>query len=133
MALFRREIFEAVAKSDLPGLIFTFVWAFDQPADWEYVRDICAIFRERGAYIYYVELQADLDERLRRNTTPNRLACKPTKRDTAFSERNMLRDMQRYRLASHEGEVAEPNYLRLDNTQKPAQEAARRIVEAFGL
>ena len=28
--LFRKEIFEEVAKSDLPGLIFTFVWAFNE-------------------------------------------------------------------------------------------------------
>ena len=30
---FRRRIFEEVAASDLPGLIFTFVWAFDDPRD----------------------------------------------------------------------------------------------------
>ena len=28
--LFRKEIFEAVSKSDLYGLVFTYVWAFDQ-------------------------------------------------------------------------------------------------------
>jgi hypothetical protein len=30
---FRRRIFEEVAASDLPGLIFTYVWAFDDPRD----------------------------------------------------------------------------------------------------
>src|SRR2546423_7333193 len=30
---FRRRILEEVASSDLPGLIFTFVWAFDLASD----------------------------------------------------------------------------------------------------
>ena len=30
---FRRRILEEVAASPLPGLIFTYVWAFDVPAD----------------------------------------------------------------------------------------------------
>src|SRR5262245_15455903 len=30
---FRRSVFEEVAKSDLPGLVFTFVWAFDLPSE----------------------------------------------------------------------------------------------------
>ena len=30
---FRRRILEEVASSELAGLIFTYVWAFDQPGD----------------------------------------------------------------------------------------------------
>jgi len=33
--LFRKEIFKSIAESDQEGLIFTYVWAFDQPEDWE--------------------------------------------------------------------------------------------------
>lgn len=131
VALFRREIFEAVAQSDLPGLIFTFVWAFNEQADWDYVRDISDIFRRRGADIYFVELQTDVEERLRRNTTPNRLACKPTKRDTVFTERDILRSVEKYRLASLPGEITETNYLRIDNTDMEPREAALRIAKAF--
>ncbi|GAB2571873.1 hypothetical protein JOD18_000764 [Gracilibacillus alcaliphilus] len=35
--LFRKEIFKAVAESDLDGLIFTYVWAFDLQKDWDSV------------------------------------------------------------------------------------------------
>lgn len=38
--LFRKEIFEEAAKSDLAGLIFTFVWALDLPEDRDYVEKI---------------------------------------------------------------------------------------------
>lgn len=61
---FRKEIFEAVAKSDLEGLIFTYVWGFDLQADWDDVNQICEIFESKGAEIYFVELEADLEERL---------------------------------------------------------------------
>ena len=33
----RRRVIEEVAASDLPGLVFTFVWAFDVPEDQEFV------------------------------------------------------------------------------------------------
>lgn len=64
--LFRMEIFQAVANSDLDGLIFTYVWAFDQQEDWNYVEKMCEIFESNGASIYFVELEADLNERLGR-------------------------------------------------------------------
>ena len=59
--LFRKEIFEEVAKSDLNGLIFTFIWAFDQKEDWNYVNNLCKIFESKGADVYFVELEADFN------------------------------------------------------------------------
>lgn len=46
---FRRRIFEEVAASDLPGLIFTYVWALDDPGDREFIETTCEIFRSHGA------------------------------------------------------------------------------------
>lgn len=85
--LFRMELFESVAKSDLDGLIFTYVWAFNSQADWDYVDKVCHIFESRRGTVYFVELEADIDERLERNKTPNRLEHKPTKRNIAWSEK----------------------------------------------
>src|SRR5215218_8512223 len=45
---FRRRIFEEVAASDLPGLIFTYVWAFDLVSDDAAVGEVAAIFSARG-------------------------------------------------------------------------------------
>lgn len=42
--LFRKEIFKAVAGSKQKGLIFTYVWAFDQQEDWDFVDETCEIF-----------------------------------------------------------------------------------------
>ena len=125
--LFRQEIFEAVSKSDLPGLIFTNVCAFDKPGMWESIENLCALFESRGAESYIVELYAPVEIRLERNVTPNRLAEKPSKRDTEWTQRDLLSSMEKYRLVSEPGEITMKNYLRIDNSSISAAEAAQMI------
>ncbi|GGE57035.1 AAA family ATPase [Priestia taiwanensis] len=131
--LFRQEIFEAVAKSELPGIIFTYVWAFDVEADWEYVRKLTNLFELNGGNVYFVELEAELDERIERNKTPNRLEQKPTKRNIEKSEANLKRTYEKYRLNSYEGEITFANYMRINNTNLSAEEAAEIVKEKFQL
>src|SRR5687767_3426474 len=92
---FRRRVFEEVAASDLPGLIFTFVWALDQKSDRKFVEDSCDIFRANGAEVYFVELEAELSERLKRNVSEFRLTHKPPKRDIEKSSNQLLKDSQK--------------------------------------
>jgi shikimate kinase len=133
VTMFRQEIFEAVAKSDLEGLIFTYVWAFDHPSDWEYIKNVCQIFESRGGDVYFVELEADLNERLERNKSPHRLEHKPTKRNIEWSENNLKKSMEKYRLNSLEGEITNPEYIRINNTNRSAVEVAKVIKEKFQL
>ena len=130
--LFREEIFQSFALSDNAGLIFTYVWAFDQQEDWDFVEKVCSIFREHDAEIYFVELEAGLEERLERNKTANRLAHKPTKRDTISSEKEMINSGNTYRLSSHEGEINADNYLRINNTGISPEVVAKTIKAHFG-
>ena len=130
---FRRRIFEEVAASDLPGLIFTYVWALDDSADAAFVDGVRRIFESRGAEVYLVELEATLDERLRRNETELRLAEKEPKRDIARSRELLLEHDARYRMNSV-GELAGlDNYIRIENTSLEPDVVAQRIVDAFGL
>ncbi|OGX79747.1 shikimate kinase [Exiguobacterium sp. SH3S2] len=131
--LFRHELFEAVAKSDQPGLIFTFVWAFDMEEDRTYIEGVAELFESHGADVYYVELEADIEERLARNTTENRLAHKPTKRDIAWSEAELKQTATLYRLNSRDGEIDVDNYLRINNTDLDAETVARQIQRQFNL
>lgn len=131
--LFRQEIFESVAKSNLHGLIFTYVWAFNLQEDWEYVEKISDIFKKQGGTVYYVELEADLKERLLRNKTPNRLEHKPTKRNVDWSEAELRSSLEKYRLNSNEGELQMENYLKINNTSKSPAEVASIIKEKFQL
>lgn len=130
---FRRRIFEEVAGSDLPGLIFTYVWAFDRPEDKRYIDECCALFRPRGGKICFVELEADLTERVQRNRTEFRLREKPSKRDVTRSEELLLRHEKEYQLNSRE-EFYYPNeYLRINNTHLSPDTVAQMIVEKFSL
>ncbi|GIN87351.1 hypothetical protein J6TS2_37370 [Heyndrickxia sporothermodurans] len=86
VSLFREEIFKEVAKSSLYGLIFTYVWAFDLKSEWDYINRVCQIFESNGGTVYFVELEADINERLERNKSPNRLKHKPTKK-TLFGQK----------------------------------------------
>jgi len=40
----REVIFEEFARSDCYGMIFTYMWAFDQPSDWDYIAHVRHIF-----------------------------------------------------------------------------------------
>ncbi|WHY71749.1 AAA family ATPase [Fictibacillus enclensis] len=130
---FREQIFEEVAKSNQSGMIFTYVWAFNEQEDWDYVDRVCRIFENQGADIYFVELEADLDERLQRNKSEFRLAQKPTKRDLEWSDGELISSMDKYRLNSHEGEIKRKPYLRMNNTKLSAERTAIRIKDEFGL
>ena len=133
VGLFRQEIFASVAKSDQYGLIFTYVWAFDMKEDWEYVDKVCEIFESKGGTVYFVELEANLDERLERNKSPHRLQHKPTKRDLEWSEQELVKSMDQYRLNSLEGEIERENYIRINNSNLSATEVAQHIKEHFDL
>lgn len=129
---FRMRIFEEVAASDLPGLIFTYVWA---PQDKAFVDEICEIFRSKGAQVYFVELFATLDERLRRNETEFRLAEKRPKRDIETS-RHLLLEVEGKRKLTSTGDFFYPErHLYIDNTHLEPDEVARRIaawMDSFG-
>lgn len=129
----REVIFEEYAASSNEGLIFTYMWAFDQKSDWDYVAHVSELFLSHGAEVYYVELVTSQEVRLARNITENRLACKASKRDVAQSEQRLLHDDTRYRCVSHPGEIPYKNYLRIDNTNLSPADAAKRIKQHFSL
>ena len=128
----RDAVFKRFAQSDNYGMIFTFMWAFDQQEDWDYVEHVKDIFRPYGTEFYCVELIAPKNIRLERNETENRIINKPSKADTAFSRERILME-ENYRLVSNEGEIPFDNYLRIDNSELSAEETALLIKNTFEL
>ena len=118
-------------RADKKGLIFTFIWAFDEKSDWYYVEHVSNIFEEQNAEVYYVELVADQTERLRRNVTENRLKNKASKRDIELSNQRVINDDATYRLVSNEGEVTYKNYIKIDNTKLSPEEVVEIIRNNF--
>ena len=130
---FRQEIFKEVSNSDLYGLVFTFVWAFDQQEDWDYVNQVCRIFESKGAEVFFVELEADIEARFVRNKSPHRLEHKPSKRNLEWSEKDLITTTEKHRLNSYENEIKRENYLRINNTNISAEEVAQIIKSEFKL
>ena len=128
----REVIFEEFAASDQYGMIFTFMWAFDQQSDWDYVAHVREIFEKHGAEIYYAELVAPLDVRLQRNVTENRLAHKASKRDIEASNARLMHYADR-RFISRDGEIPIENFIRIDNSNLGADTVAKMIKEKFDL
>ncbi|MBP3541367.1 MAG: AAA family ATPase [Clostridia bacterium] len=127
----REVIFQEFAATDLPGMVFTYMMAFDLPSEWEALEKIKDIFRPYNTEFYYVELDAPLEVRLQRNRTENRLKHKASKRDIETSDMRLIQDAEKYRCISYEGEVPFDNYLRIDNSQITAAQAAEMILERF--
>lgn len=129
----RRQVVEEVAASDLPGLVFTYVWAFGEPGEAEAVDGYARPFRERGGRVLFLELEASQSERLRRNVGETRLAEKPSKRNLESSRRSLLELDARYQLNSGGAYDERTDWLRIDNTDLSAVEVADRVVEHFSL
>lgn len=130
----RQTVFELFAHGDFPGLIFTYMFAFDEQSEYDYVLGIIELFKSNGAECHVVELCADFEERLVRNKSENRLLHKESKRNVEWSEAEMRKTSEKYRLNSKEGEkLPFESYAKIDNTHLAPDEAARMIKERFGL
>lgn len=130
----RQKVFEMFAKGNFPGLIFTYMFAFDVPEEYDYLTGLIGLFSENGVKCCVVELCADFDVRLIRNKSENRLLHKESKRDLEWSEAEMRKTSQKHRLNSYDGEkLPFENYMKLDNTNIAPNEVAKMIKERFAI
>jgi len=135
-------IHKNIAKSYHAGMITTFVMDFDSEYDWNHVEQLKNIFtnaaKQNGeeTEFYCVELVCDIQERKRRNETPHRLEKKPSKRNIAFSLKDIEETMSKHRIISSGDEVKRfgaKQYLKIDNTDLPANDLAKIIIETFNI
>ena len=131
---FRQALLDEISRSELPGLVFTFVWAFGSPGEDEIVEAYVTPFRRRGGRVLFVELEATQEERLARNATEQRLAEKPHTRDLISSRELLLRLDREYTMNTNPGEHADrPDWLRIDCTHRSPEEVADVIVDHYRL
>jgi len=130
---FRIQMFEEIAKSNLEGVIFTYVWELDQKQDCDFIDRIAEIFEKENANIYYAELEADAETRLKRNKSPNRLKYKPSKSDFKASEKELIDTDRLQTLNTKENVFERKNHFKINNTSLNAIDVAKMIKEKFGL
>ena len=129
----RYEVFKEFSKSKEKGIIFT--GCFDFGKDFKEEKAETDKWMQLFENNYVIELEASLEERLKRNKTENRLAHKASKRDLEWSENDLIKSMSKHKLNSEvgEGEKIFKNYMRIDNTNLPANDVAKMIKENFKL
>jgi hypothetical protein len=132
---FRRRVIEEAVASGMPGLVFTFVWALELPEDAAYVEELIAPVTSSGGRIDFVELYADEATRLSREGTPERLAAKSSKRNTAWARDDLVTSGRRHRLSTGADQPfpLDHPHLVLDNTDLTADAAAEHLVTLLGL
>lgn len=131
-SIFREKAFELAVKHNV-DLLFTYVAAFEKEEEINYLKTLEHQFKASGGNFYFVELSADLDTRLKRNLTPHRMERKASKKDTKWSEENLLKDSQRHRLNTEEGEILFENHLKIDNTNLSPDEVADIVIGKYNL
>ena len=99
----------------------------------DYLKSLEVQFTTSGGNFYFIELSADLDTRLKRNLTPHRMERKASKKDTKWSEENLLKDMQCHKLNTEDGEILFKNHLKIDNTNLYPDEVADIVIGKYKL
>lgn len=129
----RYEVFKEFSKSNEKGIIFT--GCFDFGKDFEKEKKETDRWMSLFDEAYVIELEASLKERLKRNSTENRLENKASKRDLEWSKNDLISSMTRHKLNSDEGEGEKifKNYLKINNESLSAREVATIIKEKFSL
>ena len=129
----RTEVFKEFVKSNEKGIIFT--TCFDFGNELEEDKAFFDEWTNGFDKVYAVELEADLEERLKRNKTENRLKHKESKRNLEWSEQDLLRSIQKHKLNSEPGQGEElfENYIKINNTNIPPEDVANMVKEKFNL
>lgn len=139
--LTRKQLFQAFVDNQetnlVTHLIFTVMVGFDQAYDVQFLEEIAGIFQQARQEVYFIQLYSDLAIRKERNTHPDRLAAKPSKRDIPHSQAELLAAAEKYQLNIPQEELARlfpgVQTLTIDNSHLTPIETATRIKEAFSL
>lgn len=131
--LIRNLIFEEFSKSNEKGIIFT--GCFDFGNELEQDKADFEKWVKPFEKVFVVELEADLEERLRRNKTENRLKYKASKRDLKWSENELIKSMEKHKMNSDmgQGEKIFENFMKINNTKISARDVALMIKNKFDL
>jgi hypothetical protein len=125
----RMQLFRAaLADAAHPGVIFTFVWAFNVAEDGECMAALRDLFLAHGCRVRFVELSADLPTRLAREGTPQRLQMKPAKQDVASARSYLQQAAAQYQDQSL-GQFPWPDdWMLIDTEQYQPEQAAEQIM-----
>ncbi len=130
--IIRENVFDLAVKNNV-NMIFTFVTAYNMQEDIDYLNGLKDKFESNGGNFYFVELFADVKTRLERNVTPHRLASKASKQNVEWSNNELVKSMEKYRLSSNEDEFIFDSHFKIDNTNLSPEVVADMVIEKYDL
>ena len=129
---FRQRMFEEAINHRLAGMIYTFAWSIDDPADHAYISKLRQMITATGGRMFFAELKATWEERVRRNEHDDRLRSNPSKRNLEAS-RQFLTASASIQMNSTDPFWFADYHLCIDNTDVSPEAAAVRFLDAFRL
>jgi hypothetical protein len=130
----RDTVFDTVRDSELPGLIFTYAWAFNLASELRHVERFIDRWQESSSgQIYFLELAASEEAKRARNLHPDRLDAKPSKRDTVRSEALRRAHNDEYQFDSDGRFPLTLPHLYVDNTDMNPVKVADLFLRTFEL
>ena len=130
--IIRSSVFDLAVKNNV-NMIFTFVTAYNMQEDIDYLNQLKELFESSGGKFYFVELYADVNTRLERNVTPHRLESKLSKQNVEWSNNELVKSMEKYRLSSNDGEILFDTHYKIENTNLSPEEVADMIIKKYDL
>ena len=130
--MIRKAAFDTTIKYN-ESMIFTVAIDFDKENQLKIMNELKEQFEKTGGNFYLIELCASLDERLKRNITPNRLEKKKSKQDIEWSNNNLINGETKHRYNTKEDEVYFENHLKINNNDLSPQEVVDIILNKYNL
>lgn len=126
---FRKRLFEEFGKSRFKGIIFTYVWALDEKDDHEELLKYIHLMNIKIEDVFFVELEADQQERLQRNKSELRLQMKKSKRNISESEHFIIESEKKYTLNSQNDFFYPKQHMKINNTKMNPVEVSKNIMK----
>lgn len=126
----RELVFKQFLTSSDKGLIFTFVWDFEDDYGYNYVDGLSKL----GYRVHLVELKASFNALKSRNKSEKRLAEKPSKMNIVASEKNLIEWISNKKLNTNWSDALHERferYLYINNTHLTPEKTASTIVDKF--
>ena len=126
----RKQMITACAKNSI-NLIYTECWDLNSTQEKKQKDEYREIIEKNGGAVFYVELFADEDTRLIRGKHIHRLTQKPFKK--VEEDQKIIREWHKqYKLNSdNDFPHTSEKYLKIDNSEISAAEAAQKIKQHF--
>ena len=125
----RNQIFEEIKKSEINGIVFTYVWALDLEEDHKELMEYMSSLGIDLQSIFFVELEADQNIRLLRNKDQERLNEKKTKQNINESEYFLLESDKIHRLNSADDFFYPESHFKINNSHLGIDATAEKILE----